>query len=124
MRVVVVTGMSGSGKSVALRALEDAGYYAIDNLPVALFDTLAAGYLAGCDWEPPEELVARAASLLPALFLARVDGKSPVEYITTDETRAAIRRVARPLVATPPSRLATIRDAWREDLTAWRPEET
>jgi aminoglycoside phosphotransferase (APT) family kinase protein len=91
---------------------------------LALFDTLAAAYLAGCDWEPPEELEARAASLLPALFLARVDGKSPVEYITTDETRAAIRRVARPLVATPPSRLATIRDAWREDLTAWRPEET
>ena len=91
---------------------------------LALFDTLSAAYLAGCDWEPPEDLEARAASLLPALFLARVDGKSPVEYITTDEIRAAIRRVARPLVATPPSRLATIRDAWREDLTAWRPEET
>jgi UPF0042 nucleotide-binding protein len=40
MRVVVVTGVSGSGKSVALRALEDAGFYAIDNLPVPLFDKL------------------------------------------------------------------------------------
>lgn len=40
MRVVVVTGMSGSGKSHALRALEDAGYYAIDNLPIALLDEL------------------------------------------------------------------------------------
>lgn len=40
MRVVVVTGISGSGKSVALRALEDAGYYAIDNLPMVLFDKL------------------------------------------------------------------------------------
>ena len=33
MRVVLVTGMSGSGKSVAIRLLEDVGYYCIDNLP-------------------------------------------------------------------------------------------
>ena len=40
MRIVVITGMSGSGKSNALRALEDAGYYAIDNLPFGLLDKL------------------------------------------------------------------------------------
>lgn len=40
MRVVVVTGMSGSGKSHALQALEDAGYYPIDNLPIALLHEL------------------------------------------------------------------------------------
>jgi UPF0042 nucleotide-binding protein len=34
--IVLITGMSGSGKSVALRALEDAGYYCIDNLPPEL----------------------------------------------------------------------------------------
>ncbi len=34
--VVVVTGMSGSGKSTAISAFEDAGYYCIDNLPTAL----------------------------------------------------------------------------------------
>ncbi len=33
MRIVLVTGLSGSGKSVAIRLLEDAGYYCIDNLP-------------------------------------------------------------------------------------------
>lgn len=37
MRVVVITGMSGSGKSTAVRALEDEGFYCIDNLPVRLF---------------------------------------------------------------------------------------
>lgn len=37
MRIIVVTGMSGSGKSTAVRALEDEGYYCIDNLPVRLF---------------------------------------------------------------------------------------
>lgn len=35
--IVVVTGMSGSGKSTAIRALEDAGYFCIDNLPTPLF---------------------------------------------------------------------------------------
>jgi len=33
MRIVLVTGLSGSGKSVAIRVLEDAGYYCVDNLP-------------------------------------------------------------------------------------------
>jgi len=37
MRIIVITGMSGSGKSTAVRALEDEGYYCIDNLPLRLF---------------------------------------------------------------------------------------
>ncbi|MBW1712443.1 MAG: RNase adapter RapZ [Deltaproteobacteria bacterium] len=36
VRVVIITGLSGSGKSTALRALEDAGFFAVDNLPVDL----------------------------------------------------------------------------------------
>ena len=39
-RVLVVSGMSGAGKSTALRALEDLGYEAVDNLPLALIDRL------------------------------------------------------------------------------------
>lgn len=39
MRVVVVTGMSGSGKATAIKMLEDEGYYCVDNLPVRLIDT-------------------------------------------------------------------------------------
>lgn len=38
MRFVIVTGMSGSGKSTALKMLEDAGYYCVDNLPVSLIE--------------------------------------------------------------------------------------
>lgn len=38
MRFVVITGMSGGGKSTALKMLEDAGYYCVDNLPVSLID--------------------------------------------------------------------------------------
>ena len=38
MRFVIVTGMSGAGKSTALKMLEDMGYYCVDNLPVPLID--------------------------------------------------------------------------------------
>lgn len=38
MRFVVVTGMSGGGKSTALKMLEDIGYYCVDNLPISLID--------------------------------------------------------------------------------------
>lgn len=39
-RVVLVTGMSGAGKTSALKALEDAGYEAVDNLPLSLLESL------------------------------------------------------------------------------------
>lgn len=80
------------------------------------FDALAATYLAGVAWEAPAALEARAASLLPGLFLARVDGKSPVEYITDEDGRARVRRVARPLLLAPPARLATVREAWAREI--------
>ena len=38
MRFVMVTGMSGGGKSTAMRLLEDMGYYCVDNLPIQLID--------------------------------------------------------------------------------------
>ena len=41
MRVVIVTGMSGAGKSTALKVLEDVGYFCVDNLPIPLFPKLS-----------------------------------------------------------------------------------
>ena len=41
MRFVIVTGMSGAGKSAARKTLEDAGYFCVDNLPVPLIETFA-----------------------------------------------------------------------------------
>jgi UPF0042 nucleotide-binding protein len=41
MRIILITGISGSGKSVALNALEDAGYYCVDNLPPRFLPELA-----------------------------------------------------------------------------------
>jgi aminoglycoside phosphotransferase (APT) family kinase protein len=84
-----------------------------DRAPLfAAFRALAVAYLARVDWEAPQELEARAAALLPALFLARVDGKSPVEYLTHESEREAVRRFAAPLVAAPPPRLIDIAAAW------------
>lgn len=42
MQVVIITGLSGSGKSVALKVLEDAGYYCVDNLPVGFMSQVVA----------------------------------------------------------------------------------
>jgi UPF0042 nucleotide-binding protein len=39
MRILIITGLSGSGKSNAVRALEDEGFFCLDNLPVTLFPT-------------------------------------------------------------------------------------
>ncbi len=48
-RVVVLTGLSGSGKSTALRVLEDAGFYCVDNLPIVFLEKLLelSGHTAG-----------------------------------------------------------------------------
>jgi aminoglycoside phosphotransferase (APT) family kinase protein len=83
---------------------------------LASFHALAGAYLAGVDWEPCADLEQRAAALLPGLLLARVDGKSPVEYLTADEQREAVRRVARALLQRAVPRLADVSAAWREEL--------
>lgn len=81
------------------------------------FRALSSSYLQEVDWEPIETLEERAASLLPGLFLARVDGKSPVEYITDERDKEKVRRCARALLLNPPARLGEIADAWHEELT-------
>lgn len=49
MRLVILSGLSGSGKSVALHTLEDVGFYCIDNLPLFLLQDLALGLHEGLD---------------------------------------------------------------------------
>jgi hypothetical protein len=75
-------------------------------------------YLALVDWEPAADLEARAAHLLPALLLARVDGKSPVEYITDDAHRNMIRVLAHRFLVDPSARLREVALAWEEEITA------
>ena len=66
------------------------------------------GLPRGGDLEPAAALEARVAGLLPALMLARVDGKSPVEYLGEAE-RQRVREMSIPLIAEPePSLAATV----------------
>jgi aminoglycoside phosphotransferase (APT) family kinase protein len=80
---------------------------------LAAFDALQAGYFEVIS---DSKLEARTAALLPALFLARVDGKSPVEYITAEADRERVRKFAVPLVRAPFAELQAIRNAWAQSL--------
>jgi tRNA A-37 threonylcarbamoyl transferase component Bud32 len=85
---------------------------------LACFGALEAAYASGIEWEPKAALRGRVARLLPGLFLARVDGKSPVEYITAEADKERVRRVARALLAAPVREPAEVCEAWRKELTA------
>ncbi len=80
---------------------------------LACYDALAATYLAGVDWEPAATLEARAAALLPGLLLARVDGKSPVEYLQADAQKSLVRDFASRFLQSPPRSLAELGRAWQ-----------
>ena len=85
---------------------------------LAAFQKLSETYLDGVDWESCQDIDRRAAQLLPGLFLARVDGKSPVEYLTEERDKDTVRRVARSLLARPPDCLAEIRQTWAREINS------
>jgi 5-methylthioribose kinase len=74
-------------------------------------------YLGHVHWEPDSQLEARVASLLPGLALARIDGKSPVEYLS-GPARDAVRALAIILLHRPPATIDEITTAWRRELTS------
>ncbi len=93
---IVITGMSGGGKSVALNALEDHGYFCVDNLPGAMLPALARhvadspercrGLAVGIDARSgPEEL-----NRLPEL-IAELPGRAELVFLTA-ESDVLIRR--------------------------------
>jgi 5-methylthioribose kinase len=79
---------------------------------VEAFMALVSAYVPHVHWEPAPELEARSALLLPALMLARVDGKSPVEYLVDADVRERVRRFAMALVVDPPARVGDLGLAW------------
>ncbi|HUP40986.1 MAG TPA: phosphotransferase [Vicinamibacterales bacterium] len=86
---------------------------------LASFDALTEAYLRGVDWEPAAALEGRAAQLLPALFLARIDGKSPVEYLT-DASKNTVRRAARAMLLQPTDTLSEVRSTWHTTIASNR----
>lgn len=85
IRVVVITGLSGSGKSTAIRALEDLGFFCIDNLPVVLLPKLIELFPS----KPDEiEQIALVVDAREARFL--VGARDAVERIRADGGRVQI----------------------------------
>ena len=74
---------------------------------LSCFDALRTAY------SPGKDLESRVATLLPGLLLARIDGKSPVEYITAETDKNRVRTVAKHLLLNPVSTLAEVRAAWQ-----------
>jgi 5-methylthioribose kinase len=76
------------------------------------FTALKEAYFAEANWEMREHLDARAVRLLGALLLARVDGKSPVEYLTDDGAKSFVRETAKGFIAHSPPDLGALLGAW------------
>ena len=74
----------------------------------ACFVALASAYLDAVSFERREDIEARAARLLPGLLLGRVDGKSPVEYLTEEADKERVRRAAASLIVHPPQVLSAV----------------
>ena len=78
---------------------------------LASFDAFLQAYWPHVRWEDAAQLEPRVAALLPGLTLARVDGKSPVEYLD-EPTREAVRRASTALLQDPTPSLATLAARW------------
>jgi 5-methylthioribose kinase len=81
------------------------------------FHGFAHAYFAHVHWEAPAILQERIATLLPALTLARIDGKSPVEYLSETQ-RSAVRSQAIALLQQAPSSLETVAVRWTLEFSA------
>ena len=67
------------------------------------------------NWEPREALSGRAAALVSALLLARVDGKSPAPYLTDPADKDLVRRGAKRLLGLADLTLDEVPARWREE---------
>ena len=74
------------------------------------FTAMVDAYLENVTWEEPDDIEARTAALIPALLLARVDGKSPVEYLTDEKDKTAVRDAAKAMLRKAPSSLNAVAD--------------
>ena len=85
---------------------------------LASYEAMAETYLGLVNWEEADHIEQRVAALLPALMLARVDGKSPVEYLTTERQHNLIRDFTGSLIMSPVAKISDISDRWQKALYA------
>jgi len=125
-RIVLVTGLSGAGKSSILRALEDLGYEAVDNPPLRLIDDLVArgecGLAIGVD---VRSRGFRADAILQVLDRLRRNAALQTELVyAVADRRALLRRYSETRRRHPlaPARRVSARIAASEPLTIGLPE--
>jgi len=80
-RVVLVTGLSGAGRSTALKVLEDMGYEAVDNLPLSLLPRLVGGGAARREWPIAVGIDIRTRDFAVTGLLAELDRLIAVDGI-------------------------------------------
>ena len=83
---------------------------------MACYDSLSSAYLERATWEPRAGIESRTATLLPGLLLARVDGKSPVEYLDSS-SQSRVRRTAIELLGLGEKTLLGLKEAWQRSST-------
>lgn len=81
------------------------------------FAALVEAYFDGVHWEPRHGLERRTAGLLAAFLLARIDGKSPVEYLG-DADRIFVRALAKDFLRDGPHSLLSMQERWTEALAS------
>jgi 5-methylthioribose kinase len=82
------------------------------------FAALQRAYLEAVTWENAASREARTVELAAAVLLARVDGKSPADYLRIETDRSFVRATARRLIAASPPTMAGLATAWRAALEA------
>ena len=85
---------------------------------LASFRALIAAYHAGVTWEDPDALEQRTARLLAMLLLARIDGKSPVEYLTDAKDQSFVRDTAKDFLYGEEESLETMALIWGKRMSA------
>jgi 5-methylthioribose kinase len=78
----------------------------------AAFVALNDAYRAGVNWETDDGIERRTARLLAGLLLARIDGKSPVEYIVNPRDKDFVRRQAKQFLVSPRQTLSAMLSDW------------
>jgi UPF0042 nucleotide-binding protein len=123
---IIVTGISGSGKSQAIRALEDLGYFCVDNLPSALVPTLAQLAMRGAFERAA--IVAdvreqRFVSAFPAVFrkLKSTRGLNPVLIFLDATDESLVRRFSETRRPHPMGRDKSVIEGIREERSRLAP---
>lgn len=125
---IILTGLSGSGKSQAIRALEDLGYFCVDNLPTTLIPTLAKLSLqAGGDIDKVAIVVdVREGNLLSSLpkmlaRLRRMPRLNPVLIFLEASHEALVRRFSETRRPHPLAPDRSVTEGIRDEHTRMRP---